>query len=315
MTPATTAAFHARWHGLKRAFDAEAPALARGWFATLPPAERERIVALVVAGKSARGLLSCLVCEALGGTFGDALPRAVAIECLQAASLVHDDVVDADVERRGAPAQWLTLGARRAVLLGDVMFATMLSVAARRSRDDLLVLADAIATVAAGAFVEPFAGDERGSGTVQGAGDVYDHVIHCKTGALFGAAAALGAVAASAPHGLRHAAFAFGARVGEAYQIADDIADLIVAPRTWPAGGESTLAAIVSRFLAARGEAAQERTPDGHPFARLRPGLEREIDRRVRQAREALDAFPSSAPTLLLHAAPGYIIGLQGAAG
>jgi hypothetical protein len=134
-------------------------------------------------------------------------------------------------------------------------------------------------------------------------------VIHCKTGALFGAAARLGALAADADPPLCDAAFAFGARVGEAYQIADDIADFVLAPAAWHAGGAAAaLREAIVAFLAQRGEPPPG--ADGS-FAALRPGLEREIDRRIAQAQAALAEFPASDPVRLLRAAPRYIVGLQ----
>jgi len=56
--------------------------------------------------------------EALGGGLESAIPRAIAVEFIQAATLIHDDFVDQDTLRRNRPAVWTVEGARRAVLIG-----------------------------------------------------------------------------------------------------------------------------------------------------------------------------------------------------
>jgi len=70
-------------------------------------------------GKRLRGVLSVLVCEALGGKPEDALDIAVAIELAHAASLDADDIVDMDIVRRGKPATWVRI--RNMELKGLVM--------------------------------------------------------------------------------------------------------------------------------------------------------------------------------------------------
>ncbi|MEW5790282.1 MAG: polyprenyl synthetase family protein [Pseudomonadota bacterium] len=64
-------------------------------------------------GKRLRGTIVCLTCEALGGPIEEGIPRAVAIECIQAASLIHDDYVDKDTIRRHRPAIWTLEGCAR----------------------------------------------------------------------------------------------------------------------------------------------------------------------------------------------------------
>src|SRR4051812_24290921 len=90
-------------------------------FSTKPPEPMRQALA---DGKQARGCLTCLVSQALGGEITTAIPRAVAIECIQAACLIHDDYIDQDTMRRNRRATWTVEGARKAVLLGDIVFAT-----------------------------------------------------------------------------------------------------------------------------------------------------------------------------------------------
>jgi hypothetical protein len=174
--------------------------------------------------------LVCLVNQALGGKIAGALPRAVAIECIQAASLIHDDYVDNDVIRRKRPATWTVEGPRRAVLLGDVIFATAIQSMVELSNEDGITVTRAIATVANGAYQELVwrAQPIDDSNVNRYEGNSYERIIYLKTGALFGAACQLGAIATGASPEICALAYAFGARTGEAYQIADDLADFAV---------------------------------------------------------------------------------------
>ena len=80
------------------------------------------LMATLEAGKKIRGCLACLITNALGGELDSAIPRAVAIELIQAATLIHDDFVDQDTIRGNRPAAWTLEGARRAVLIGEKTF-------------------------------------------------------------------------------------------------------------------------------------------------------------------------------------------------
>ncbi|MDN5848420.1 MAG: polyprenyl synthetase family protein [Nitrococcus sp.] len=216
------------WAGIRTHLDKELTRQIPRLFRALGTQQAEAVQDIIQNGKRIRGGLVCLVNEALGGHMADALPRAVAIECIQAASLIHDDYVDDDVVRRKRPATWTVEGPRRAVLLGDVMFATAIQSMVELSNDDAFTVTRAIATVANGAYQEhvwlakpiddagQFAWHER---------ITYERIIYLKTGALFGAACQLGAIAAGASHETGTLAYAFGARIGEAYQIADDLAE------------------------------------------------------------------------------------------
>ncbi|MEO5699278.1 MAG: polyprenyl synthetase family protein [Casimicrobiaceae bacterium] len=298
--------FPLRWHDLKRTIDAAAPALIDRFFGPAAQAHGGLITRLVTEGKSARGCLCCLVCEALGGRVDDAVPRAVLLEIVQAATLVHDDIVDGDSLRRGRAATWTVLGQRRTVLLGDLMFATALMHAARSSHADVSVLAEAIGRVAGGAWQEPMDAGELLAIGYPVPASLYEQVVHGKTGALFGAAGALGAIAAGAGDAQRTAAERFATRVGEAYQMADDCTDLLgcveVLHDTQKSAARNALAA---HFGVDRDDAA------ALPGATLRARLQDEIARRLRLARADVDRLAEGGAAALLHAAPAFIIGLQ----
>lgn len=213
--------------------DTELDACLGAWFPGFAAQDVEALRAVLARGKRLRGGLTCLVAEALGGAIAAAMPAALAIEVIQAASLVHDDFVDGDALRRGRPAAWTVLAPRRAVLLADVMFATAIEKMAQIGAAEAACLAQAIAAMARGAFAEASGGSPRG-------------IDRAKTGSLFAAAAQLGALAARADPAQLQAAHEFGALAGEAYQLADDLADGSARPAL-----ESALGALVERATAA----------------------------------------------------------------
>lgn len=190
--------------------------------------DRLALDAALAGGKKIRGSLLCLVNHALGGVLETAIPRAVAVEFVQAASLIHDDFVDQDTVRRNQPATWTLEGARRAVLLGDVIFASAIKMMSDFGRQDGAVISHAIAQVSRGALHEPLNPSQLAREIQSNCLDerLYEKIIHLKTGILFGAACRLGAVAAGADSELQERSYRYGLRIGEAYQIADDIHEM-----------------------------------------------------------------------------------------
>ncbi len=183
---------------------------------------------LLDGGKKIRGSLLCLVASALGGALEDALPRAVAVELIQAATLIHDDFVDQHRSRRNKDAVWTIEGGRRAVLLGDIVFASAIHMMSEMGRDDGLIVSRAIAEVSRGAYKEPLNPSwllEAMEGNRIDA-ELYPKIIFLKTGVLFGAACELGAVAAGADDRTRQLWRQYGLKIGEAYQMADDLHDV-----------------------------------------------------------------------------------------
>jgi len=74
-------------------------------------------------GKRLRPIIACLSCEAVGGNVMDAIPLAVALEIIHTFTLIHDDIMDRDEERRGMPSVHKKFGENRAILAGDALFA------------------------------------------------------------------------------------------------------------------------------------------------------------------------------------------------
>lgn len=203
-------------------------------FNSIPLNENEAILTAVAGGKRIRGSLLCLITESLGGRLSAALPRALAIELIHDASLIHDDFVDQDRTRRNFPAVWTLEGARRAVLLGDTIFASAIRMMNDLSVRDGYIVSHAIAELSKGALHEGMDPAEMIQGTQcsEGDGGVYEALIRLKTGVLFKAACCLGALAGEGDVRIQDLYGRFGMRIGEAYQMVDDLHEIQMHCRT-----------------------------------------------------------------------------------
>ena len=175
-------------------------------------------------GKRLRPAVLIAAAEACGGTRAAAMPAAAAIEMLHAYTLVHDDLpaMDDDDERRGRPTVHIAFGEAIAILAGDglltLAFATLaelganagsaVSVLARRSGARELLGGQAIDLTEDLADKATLADVER--------------LHERKTGALFAAAAELGAIAAGATQNTSALLGRYGMALGVAFQHADD---------------------------------------------------------------------------------------------
>jgi len=175
-------------------------------------------------GKRLRPALVIAAAEACGATRQAALPAAAAIEMLHAYTLVHDDLpaMDDDVERRGRPTVHVAFGEAIAILAGDglltLAFGTLAELGPRAG--------DAVAVLAKRAGVDELLGGQAIDLTTprEALRDMrsIERLHAAKTGALFAAAAELGAIAAGASGDTRSALARYGLAIGIAFQHADD---------------------------------------------------------------------------------------------
>lgn len=283
------------------------------------------LLAALADGKKIRGCLTCVVGEALGAEREALVPRAVAVELIQTATLIHDDFVDQDTTRRNRPAVWTLVGGRRAVLVGDVIFASAIGMMSEMSREDGLAVARAIAMIATGALNEPLTPNDL-EFFLQNVGGsekrLYRKIIRLKTGILFGTACELGAIAADAPMEAREAAYQYGLRTGEAYQIADDLEDLraceldvTVIPKKIASLAPALLCfadrdrPLVVEILRKREKASDDGLGEVLPI--VREPMEREIARLLRLAVSHMKGYlPSNGAGVLAREAPAATIRL-----
>lgn len=210
------------------------------------------------AGKAVRPALT-LACAALAGgpqAVPDAIPAAVAVELVHDFSLLHDDVMDRDTTRRGRPAAWTVFGADQALLAGTALLTIAMGQAGRVSARAQTVLCDTVLEMCDGQSMDLQPGPDRGLSRRL-------VVAERKTGALFGAACELGAVAANSPSPQAAWCRAFGRDLGTAFQLADDLADGWPGPQSARDQGRGEarrrVAAALSHLdAAAAGSAAAE---------------------------------------------------------
>ena len=186
---------------------------------------------LTAGGKRIRPILVLEFCRISGGDVQKALPVACAIEMLHTYSLIHDDLpcMDNDDLRRGKPTNHVVYGECTAVLAGDALqaeaFGTILrsELPAEARANCAEILADAVGSdgMCAGQFL-----DMKGENMVLSE-DELNEINSRKTGALLIAACRMGVAAAGGSDGQLEAAALFGAAIGAAFQIRDDILDVI----------------------------------------------------------------------------------------
>jgi len=190
-----------------------------------PPALAQAMCwAVEGGGKRIRPLICLAAAAAAGGDPKDALMPACAIELLHSYTLVHDDLpaMDDDRERRGKPSVWARFGEANAILAGDALQGLAFRTAARAPRNVpriLAALGEAAVGVVAGQVEDVAA---AGAPVTP---DVLAFVFRHKTGDLFVAAAAMGALAAGASDAVVAALTTYARELGMAFQYEDDLLD------------------------------------------------------------------------------------------
>ena len=174
-----------------------------------------RHVALA-GGKRVRPAVTILACEAAGGEPADAVDFAVGIELVHNASLVVDDIIDRSDVRRGTPSAWAEYGYGPAIIASDGLLGEAFALFSANEQA-MQVVSEAMVELGEGEATELAArpSNER----------EYMELARRKTGALFRAAAELGAIAAGADAFTVEAFGDYAERVGVAFQIRDDVLD------------------------------------------------------------------------------------------
>lgn len=176
---------------------------------------------LSAGGKRIRPRLTVLSFAAAGGSdVSLAAPLAAAVELVHTASVVHDDINDHGVVRRGRPSVNSIWGRTFALLTGDYLFTKVYELMAPYGNLNVL-MAEAASALVEGETLQAAAVKNN-----QFTREVYYRIIALKTAALFKAAAGLGARAAGASRSFEQALESFGYHIGLAFQIVDDVLDV-----------------------------------------------------------------------------------------
>jgi geranylgeranyl pyrophosphate synthase len=230
MSEDTSRTFAAQRVAVQRALDG----FCARWLEDVAPLTAEAIrYALLGEGKRLRAVLLLEAYRACGGT-GDALDLAASVEVVHAYSLVHDDLpcMDDDDVRRGRPTVHRVYGVPVATAAGLAMVPLAARCAWHAAKamglgDETAadIVRDLMGASGAGGMIGGQLLDLEGEG-VQLTLESLERVHRLKTGALIMASVTLGARAALAPAGRRAALARYGAAIGLAFQIADDVLDI-----------------------------------------------------------------------------------------
>ena len=182
-----------------------------------PPALAERLSHVTLSGgKRVRPAVTLLACEAAGGDPEDAVDFAVGIELVHNASLVVDDIIDRSDIRRGTASAWAEYGYGPAIVASDGLLGEAFALF---SADEhaMTVVAESMVELGEGEATELIAEPENEA--------EYMELARRKTGALFRAAAEVGAIAAGADGFTVESMGEYAERVGVAFQMRDDVLD------------------------------------------------------------------------------------------
>ena len=188
---------------------------------------------LSIGGKRIRPVLVLEFCRVCGGSIEDALPMAAALEMIHTYSLIHDDLpcMDDDDMRRGRPSCHIKYGYEYALLAGDGLLTASFGVIADSdfAKKNPAAAINAISLLSSlagangmiGGQVIDLKNEKRKAGI-----EVLSKMDELKTGALIKCAALLGCTAAGADEDKISAAVTYTEKIGQAFQIVDDILDV-----------------------------------------------------------------------------------------
>ncbi|QCJ47063.1 polyprenyl synthetase family protein [Haloprofundus sp. MHR1] len=188
----------------------------------------------LAGGKRVRPTVTLLVCEAVGGDPVDAVDFAVGVELVHNASLVVDDIIDRSDLRRGTPSAWAEYGYGPAILASDGLLGEAFALFSAEEQA-MQVVAESMVELGEGEATELVAQPTNE--------EEYMELARRKTGALFRAAAEVGAVAGGADPFAVESFGEYAERVGIAFQIRDDVLDETAnsADLGKPAGQDETM--------------------------------------------------------------------------
>ena len=188
-----------------------------------PVALIPQLAAHIVAagGKRLRPLLTLAAARMCGYAGSRHVHLAACVEFIHTATLLHDDVVDESLLRRGLSSANAVFGNKASVLVGDFLFARAFQLMVEDGSLKVLgILSQAAATIAEGEVLQLVTQNDLSTSEQR-----YLDVVHGKTAALFAAACQVGAVVAERPLDEEQALSDYGTNLGMAFQLVDDALD------------------------------------------------------------------------------------------
>ncbi len=189
--------------------------------------EYEKLKYALSGGKRLRSGLNLLVFNACKEKTCDrALETAAAIELMHSASLVHDDIIDLDLLRRGSATAYRKYGVEEAVLLGHRMVSLGFKIAADHGMNILKTFISAWDSAVKGEILDVEFSKKTLEELIPSGRKLYFEVISDKTASLFAASCSLGAQEAETGEELKGLLENYGELVGVVHQLADDYAEI-----------------------------------------------------------------------------------------
>ena len=176
-------------------------------------------------GKRLRPLFILLVYRACGGTDGkvdDAIDAAIALELIHSATLLHDDIIDGGLLRRGKPSAFSRFGAAPSLVAGDFLFCRAFELCGRFEERLVRTAAQACIQLTEGEVMEG-----RMRHNAAATLEDYMAVITRKTASLFAAGGRVASDLAGASAKMITAMDQLGLALGRAFQMVDDLLDVI----------------------------------------------------------------------------------------
>jgi geranylgeranyl diphosphate synthase type II len=181
---------------------------------------------LKAGGKRVRPILVILSCQSVGGGFEECLEAALAVEFLHSFTLIHDDIMDHDDLRRGVPTVHKKWDEATAILAGDGLVSLAFSTLVRQSSAKLprivQIFTDGLLAVCEGQALDK-AFEVQDSVSLK----AYREMIVLKTARLMEVACGMGAVLGGADPDQEDSLRRFALNLGEAFQIQDDLLDVV----------------------------------------------------------------------------------------
>lgn len=173
-------------------------------------------------GKGVRSTLAVLSAEAVGAAPAVAVPGGVAVELIHNYSLIHDDIVDDDAERRHRPTVWKVYGTDNAIIVGDAVMALAFETLLEGATPARAAAAADLAAATAGMIAGQSLDMSLHTRPAVSVAECWE-MISLKTGALLAHASAVGAILAGAPTATIAGLRRFGEELGRGFQAVDDL--------------------------------------------------------------------------------------------
>ncbi len=180
---------------------------------------------IAAGGKRIRPAICVLSYKAVGGTeknITSAIDASVAVELIHSATLIHDDITDEGEMRRGKVTAYRKYGVHNALVAGDFMFVQGFKYGQFLSPESIRIAAEAYERLAEGEMLQ-----EQWKNNVAIPRDIYIDIISGKTASVFSASAQLGAFHGGGTDEEIEMLGQFGTNVGIAFQIVDDVLDIV----------------------------------------------------------------------------------------